>query len=263
MILLTMDNTTANNGQHHCNSLHQQTGRDSLPRTESPDQGPMAMVPVQEYCSSSNTFGRCSECYSRRRIKGNEGQNRLEALPRHLCPNQLTVWTTTSGPICVQTDTPTPPICELASRSRCNGMQCFCPGLVTVQRGICKSPMEHDRQSPVSSLQTACPVGPDCPSVEVTTLVPTTSGNGSEDTNPSTQQKEPNPTNTQCQPSGHKSTTSHVGYLREKCRDQKLSEEASRLLLSSWRPKSSKTYDSLFTKWASYIGQQSLLYMRR
>ena len=68
-------------------------------------------------------------------------------------------------------------------------MRCFCPGLVTVQRGICKSPMELDRQSPVSGLQTACPVCPDCPSVEVTTLVPTTSGNGSEDACPSTKQR--------------------------------------------------------------------------
>ena len=85
------------NGQHHCNSLHQQTERDSLPRTESPDQGPMAMVPGQEYYSSSNTFGRCSECDSRRRIKGNEGQNRLEALPRHFCPNQPTVWSCRVG----------------------------------------------------------------------------------------------------------------------------------------------------------------------
>ena len=73
-----------------------------------------------------------------------------------VCPNQPTVWTPTSGP-------------------RYNGMRCFCPGLVTFQRGKCKSPMEHDRQSPVSGLQTTCPVGPDCPSVEVTTLVPTTS----------------------------------------------------------------------------------------
>ena len=105
-----------------------------------------------------------------------------------VCPNQPTVWTPTSGP-------------------RYNGMRCFCPGLVTFQRGICKSPMEHDRQSPVSGLQTTCPVGPDCPSVEVTTLVPTTSGNGSEDTSPSAKQKEPNPTNTQCQPTGHKPTT--------------------------------------------------------
>jgi len=153
-----------------------------------------------------------------------------------VCPNQPTVWTPTSGP-------------------RYNGMRCFCPGLVTFQRGICKSPMEHDRQSPVSGLQTTCPVGPDCPSVEVTTLVPTTSGNGSEDTSPSAKQKEPNPTNTQCQPTGHKPTTSHV-VIWEKFQGQKLSEEASRLLLSSWRPKSSKTYNSLFTKWASWCSER-------
>ena len=49
---------SSKNGQHHCNSLHQQTGWNSVPRTELPDQGP-------------------------------EGQNRLEALPRSLCPNQM------------------------------------------------------------------------------------------------------------------------------------------------------------------------------
>ena len=136
-------------------------------------------------------------------------------------------------------------------------MQCFCPGLVTIQRGICKSPKEFDRQNPVSGLWTTCPVGSDCPSVSVSTLVPTTSGNGNGVTSLPTKQKEPNPTNTQCQPSGHEPTTSRVGYLREKFRGQKILEYASRLLLSHWIPESSKTYDSLFTKWVSWCSERS------
>lgn len=51
-------------------------------------------------------------------------------------------------------------------------------------------------------------------------------------------------------------TTSHVAHLREHfCHDQ-LSEEATKLLLGSWRSKSAQSYDSLFKKWASWCSKR-------
>ena len=46
--------------------------------------------------------------------------------------------------------------------------------------------------------------------------------------------------------------TSRVGYLRERCRGSQLSETATNLVLSSWKKKSSKPYDSCFRRWASW-----------
>ena len=47
-----------------------------------------------------------------------------------------------------------------------------------------------------------------------------------------------------------------MGYLRGRFRSQNLSEEASKLLLSSWRQKTSKSYDSLFGKWVRWCNQR-------
>ena len=51
---------------------------------------------------------------------------------------------------------------------------------------------------------------------------------------------------------GNHPPASRMAYLREKYRSQELSEEASSLLLSSWRTKTIKSYDSLFGKWYSW-----------
>ena len=45
---------------------------------------------------------------------------------------------------------------------------------------------------------------------------------------------------------------SRMAYLREKFSDCSLSEEASNLLLASWRTKSNQSYDSHFRKWISW-----------
>ena len=50
---------------------------------------------------------------------------------------------------------------------------------------------------------------------------------------------------------------SHVDYLRGRYRECQLSEEASELLLASWREKSSKSYDSLFRKWLSWYNERN------
>ena len=50
---------------------------------------------------------------------------------------------------------------------------------------------------------------------------------------------------------------SRVDYLRGRYRECQLSEEASKLLLASWREKSSKSYDSLFRKWLSWCNERN------
>ena len=48
------------------------------------------------------------------------------------------------------------------------------------------------------------------------------------------------------------SSASRMAHLRKKFRDQNLSEEATALMLKSWRTKTNKSYDSLFSKWHSW-----------
>jgi len=47
-------------------------------------------------------------------------------------------------------------------------------------------------------------------------------------------------------------TVSRMAHLRDKFRSQNLSEEATALILKSWRTKTNKSYDSLFGKWHSW-----------
>ena len=58
----------------------------------------------------------------------------------------------------------------------------------------------------------------------------------------------------QMQQPGCPTTTSRVGYLRDRFRSQGLSGEASKLLQAS---NSSKNYDSLFNKWAGWCSQRN------
>ena len=55
---------------------------------------------------------------------------------------------------------------------------------------------------------------------------------------------------------GSNSTSSRVAYLRQHYTDKKLSLEASDLLLSSWRQKTSQSYDSLSKKWISWCTER-------
>ena len=86
--------------------------------------------------------------------------------------------------------------------------------------------------------------------------VPSTTGHVNRDSTPSPREDRSHTTDSQSQPTGHNTTTSRVDYLWERYRDKCLSEEASQLLLASWRSKSSKSYDSLFTKWASWCNKR-------
>ena len=47
-----------------------------------------------------------------------------------------------------------------------------------------------------------------------------------------------------------------MDYLRQHYKDCQVSEGATKLLLASWRQKSSKTYDLLFGKWVSWCGER-------
>ena len=52
------------------------------------------------------------------------------------------------------------------------------------------------------------------------------------------------------------SSTNRVACLRERYRNNCLSSETSKLMLASWRTKSSQSYDSLFGKWARWCAER-------
>ena len=103
-------------------------------------------------------------------------------------------------------------------------------GLVS-DMGVCQSSMEHDRPCPISGTGMHCPGGT---SLEYSAMVATFSTNVSGGT-------VPDQTLSESRSAGSRPTTSHVAYLRERYRDQGLTEEATSLTLksrrTSWRTK--------------------------
>ena len=107
--------------------------------------------------------------------------------PPNLQENQSPPWATTSGPFCIQTNPPTPSVCQLETRSICYDNGCLQPQLGGVQ-GLCKLTLESNNQSTHPNQDSTGKTGPSGSSMESTTLVPNLAGNANTQTNPTTQQ---------------------------------------------------------------------------
>ena len=137
---------------------------------------------------------------------------------------------------------------QLAARSLCSSNRCIPAGLVSNQ-GVCKPAVEPDRSG---SVQSTDGQGSHClggTSLEDTAMVPLTTADAScntmSDQSPSD--------NAEQRSRGPRPSTSRVAYLRER---YQLSEEATSLMLKSWRTKTNKSYDSIFGKWYSWCSSR-------
>ena len=59
-------------------------------------------------------------------------------------------------------------------------------------------------------------------------------------------------------PSGLSAPTSRLAYLQKRYTSLQLLEEATSLMLKSWRAKTNKSYDSLFGKWYSWCSERGV-----
>jgi len=157
---------------------------------------------------------------------------------------------------CNQTDKTAPKILQLESRPRGNGHRCISTGLVTAS-GICQStlvsdlPMSHQSQSSMNANGTKNtfledPVLVSCGTRDVGGLPqsvtsPIRPGHDANGTRVSNARRSP--------------TTDRLAHLRESYSSQGLSDEASKLMLSSKRDKTNSNYGSSFTKWANWFKQ--------
>ena len=240
-------------GQHYSPHLYKQVGRDSFTGAEPPDQRSVDVVPEQEYQPAGNTSSRDKKHHSGRGISCDEGQVRLDALSQGLQQDQSGDGTTTSGPVCISADTSATRFCELETRSRGDCNRCLHIGLEAIS-GVCKPTLELGGQSTVTGQGAE---GTTSPCMEVSDIVPNPPGDGNPGTPSVTSQSRIDPADPQGQQTGHQSNISRMGYLRQRFRTQNLSAGASRLLLSSWRQKTAKSYDSLFNKWVRWCNERN------
>ena len=231
-------------GQYHSSGLYQQPGRDGLQGIGRPSKKSMDVVFREKHSHYSSTPARCTKPDCRCGVSDGGGSVRLEAESSPVQEDYQSLWSNRSGPICISSDRTVPSLFQLAARSICSGNRCLPAGLVS-DTGLCQPTLEYDRTGPIPGPSTAgvhCSRGT---SVEDTTMVPTSSAHA----HCTSLSDQTQTDNVESGPSESIPPASRVAYLRERYRDQELSEEATSLMLKSWRTKTNRSYDSLFRKW--------------
>ena len=188
---------------------------------------------------------------SRFEVQRAEGSLGLEFVPSSISENQYNLGSLRGGPVCISPILPTRPLLQLEARSPGRSYKCLSIGLGPSEK-ICESPMVPEWEGPEPSEDPTSSGGANSSGLEGTTLVSGSPGavEGLPSTAPSTARSVPDDIN-DCG-TGLPAPTSHMAYLRGKYASQSLSRAAGDLLLSSWRTKSNKTYDSHFKKWVCW-----------
>ena len=235
-------------GKHNSSGLHQPPRGDSVGTSSQADQRVMAVVSPEGNPHQSTASARCSECGSRCRIKGHEGPIRLDAQPSDFSGDSITDGPSGNRPFCLLLDGPGPSILQLAPRSPSISHECV-PLELDGDESLCQSPLELGGQSPGQSSErvSGSPVAGDtslaspalvsCDSEIAVRLSKNNSTVSGLDCGSGT-----------VQPAGEPPASGHLACHKHRYETEKLSEGASNLLLASWRPKSSQSYDSMFQK---------------
>ena len=244
-------------GQCYGSNLHKQDGWDSLTAAVRPSHPDVGVEPTAEYIPLRRAPTREGECDSGRGVQDNEGQMRLDAEPSRLRANTVSDRCMQDRPICLPPDQTAAEIFQLEARPRGGENGCIQPGLVDRQ-GLCQPPLVFDRSLPVSDQTTECQSHIDYPTMEHTTMVPSSAGTDRELSSLTSSEQRSGSSTVESgvlnEAGGPRSSC--MAYIRQSFTSQGISSEASELLLSSWRTKTKSNYNSLFAKWACWCQQR-------
>ena len=215
------------------------------------------MVHGEKYLNSCSALTWSIEYHCWQGVEDLVRQIRMEATPSNLSQSQPTAGASFNRSVCKQATSSTDNICQLEATSFSYSHRCLHTGLVhNAGQVICQPTLEHDRQSSIPSTPTECPrVGPCGTSPESSSLVPNSITDVGQSVTSDSPISRDNIIGASEQPSRHHSSTSHIGYIRERCHHNQLSKPAADLILSPWRDKSSKSYNSSFGKWVCWYNQ--------
>ena len=245
------DTGNLEDGQHYSSCIHQQERRDCIPCSIRTGKEPVTMVHREKHPHSSSKFTRVNELHSRPRVKSPPRQVRLEAGSYHLSEDSSPPGTSIHRPVCKLPVSSAAIVCQLETRPFSHGNRCLLHGLVQSPRqNLCQPTLGSDRQSPVKSTQSeGMGDGPSSFCLESSSLVPSASANAGQRTTDNSTISRDNTVSVPEQATRHHTTASHVDYIRSRYESSSLLVLATDLMLSSWRDKSTKSYDSSFGKW--------------
>ena len=201
--------------------------------------------------STASTWER--ERYSRHGVKSDERSLGLDAESVIISTDNVSVLLPRGQSFCNKTDVPTASFLQLGARSPSRRDGCLPPRLDGSER-LRQPPMEPDREDLGESgeARSGCP--PNSASVAITAQVPQTSG--ATGIIPPENRPSSGGSNGGRAVASSSTTSGCVAYLRQHYASKKHSGEAADLLLSSWRQKSSQSYDSLCKKWIGWCTER-------
>ena len=231
--------------QQVSNDLCEQERRHAFCLPDTVGEDSVVLVHGEEDQPGSRTHTGSDEHSGRRGVSEASRQMGLETMPSNIPKDQPDLGTSDSRSLhhsageVLQLEIGPP-----SSRDRCL--------LPTVGgENVCQPTLDSDSmgslrsESPTSHSNTACT------GVEVTGVVPgaTVPPNRPPSANTSTgNQHPPGPSSTSSH-QGSGGSTGRMAHIRRSCQSSELSEEATKLLMASWRSKSQSSYNSLFLKW--------------
>ena len=187
----------------------------------------------------------CTQHQSGQLVQGHEGQVRLETEPNRLPTDQPEAGAYGDESVCQQADPPAARLCQLETRPNGNDHR-YLHNELGSGEVLCQPSIESHRVGTGTSTTAASRACGGSPSVERPGVARSTPGDAGGDTTTDPLERGSDPTHTSRDPTRGNPPTSRVGYLRQRYRDCQVSEEATKLLLTSCREKSSKTYDTLW-----------------
>ena len=246
-------------GQHLSSSIHKPQRRNPLPTADEADQQPLGVVSGPSDSSAGHSPPRRLQHTGRPSISALDRQVRLEAQPNCLSEHPAHMGTPRDGLVCVTAVNPTTPFLQLEARSRSLGNRCVRSGLDPVS-GFCESPLVPSGQvsstggTPGSGVSDG-----DSSMVQPAMVAPDpVSMCGTSTSDPQQTRHHGTNISSNATPVREPSSASRLEAFRESCKTNQLSESSTRLLLSSWRKSTGKSYDSAWRKWASWCDQRKI-----
>ena len=241
-------------GQSDSSCLYKQPGRDSLRPRHGAGKKLVDVVPTERDPIDGTTPTREGECQSRHGVESDEGSLRLDAEPVDFPTDSETLPLSGGRFVRDATDPPATLLLQLETRPSSRGDGRVSPGLERGER-LRQPPLEPHREGTDKGGVSGGRPNTVSSNMALSTMVSQVAEPAS---GSSTENRTPTDVDSVRGPARASSTPGRVAYLRQHYTDRQLSKEASDLLLSSWRQKTSQSYDSLCTRWISWCTERQV-----
>ena len=246
------------NGQYFSSDIHKSEGRYSLNPTVQSSFGSLGMVPPEAINNPSRTSTRKPQFGCGLGVQNDEGSVRLDDKSKNFPATSTVSRTITNRSFCISPDKTATPLLQLEAGSRSRSDRCLYPELGP-SKGVRKPSVVSDFSVSEPDKTTT---GQSTVS-DTTLAIPTLVSNHPQDVGGLSSSTSSNPGHN---PEPHKSgvhneargpNAGRMACLRESFASRGVSAQASELLLSSWRSKTNSSYNSLFSKWASWCERRN------